>query len=36
MGEIYDTGSEYVHLSNQHFYSFERIKDSEQIKGGIR
>ncbi|WP_299051452.1 hypothetical protein [uncultured Polaribacter sp.] len=34
--KIYDAGSGYVHLSNQHFYSSVRIKNSEQIEGGIR
>lgn len=33
--KIYEAGSGYVHLSNQHFYSSVRIKDSEQIEGGI-
>lgn len=34
--KIYDAGSGYIHLSNQHFYSSVRVKDSEHIEGGIR
>ncbi|WP_372938273.1 hypothetical protein [Seonamhaeicola sp.] len=34
--KIYDAGSGYVHLSNQHFYSSIRIKESEKVEAIIR
>lgn len=34
--EVYNAGSGYVHLSNQHFYSSVLVKESKKIESGIR
>jgi|TARA_B110000285_G_scaffold137233_1_gene153743 hypothetical protein len=34
--KIYDVGCGYVHLSNQHFYSSVRVKESENVEAIIR
>lgn len=34
--QIYEAGSGYVHLSNQHFYSSIKIVGSDKVESGIR